>query len=78
MLGRKKKSNTAIKTKDRTRKNKSEGTGDRKKIKKRNQDRIIQFRQNGAFQNNEKIFQQEDRECSKTYQEPYDKETKKK
>ena len=44
---------------------------------KRNRDRIIQYRRNGTFQNHEKkFFQQGGGECTKTYQQLNDKETK--
>ena len=44
---------------------------------KRYQDRIKQYRQNRTFQNKEKKFYQQVRgECTNTYQQPDDKETK--
>ena len=72
MLGREEKSNT-IKTNNTTQENKSEGTGEERRLK-RYRDRI-KYRQNKTFQNNEKITLQVGRKCTKTYQ-PDAKEAK--
>ena len=56
--------------------NKSEGTGEERKTKKiLSEDHTILTKK--TFQNNErKFYQQAERECTKTYLQPNDKETK--
>ena len=71
----KKKSN-ASKTKNATRGNKVEGTGERRKTKKTSrQDKTIQTKQDIPKQR-EKILPASRGECMNTYQQPDDKETK--
>ena len=74
-MGRKEKSNI-IKTNNTTRRNKSEGTGEGKKMKKY-RDRIKQYRQNRTFQKNErKFYLGVGGECSRTCQQMDEKEAK--
>ena len=81
MLGRKEKSNSTSKTNNTIRGNKPEGTGERSKTKMISR-RDLKTKQkknkkNRTFQNSEKKFyHQVGGECTNTYQQPDDKETK--
>ena len=73
---KKEKSNSTSKTNNSTWRNKSEGTGERRKIKKiSRQDKTIQTKQNIPKQQ-QKFYQQVGVKCTNTYQQPDDKETK--
>ena len=75
-FGRKEKSNTTNKTKDKTGGNKPEGTSERRKMKKiSRQNKTIQTKEDIPQQR--KIFYQQIKgECTKTYQQPDNEETK--